>query len=361
MIKVTNVSGVTNSLKDAIQSIHEKTVEHEENVKKLSPKQQAIAATAGDPKKIDAQDFAALRLKKDRRPRVRVHPKHRMSASEMREGVVPGVAKGSLEGDLHLCATKIFHEEYGEGAPIFSQHAVPDEEGNIAWYDVEFENVIVKGLPFEEMVVLQTEAHACHPSSRKKMKEEFEDLGEASYSTKAARHGKDIGKRGKNFEKIAASAAKRYGSKKAGERVAGRILANIRAKHVGEEVELKEKHLTPAEMKKREEIAQAIERENPRMPTGKKMAIATAQAKKVAESTLINDLSNITENDFIRIRELLSEDLNLSSLSQQIIALLRMVIGSGALGKLKIKENYNHEYEDSLIDLILASLRENSK
>lgn len=32
--------------------------------KKLSPKQKKIAAQAGDPKKIDAADFAALRAKK---------------------------------------------------------------------------------------------------------------------------------------------------------------------------------------------------------------------------------------------------------------------------------------------------------
>jgi coenzyme F420-reducing hydrogenase delta subunit len=47
---------------------------------------------------------------------------------------------------------------------------------------------------------------------------------------------------------------------------------------------LGEKHLTPAEMKKREDIAQGIEKSNPGMAMGKKMAIATAQAKKVAES-----------------------------------------------------------------------------
>ena len=47
---------------------------------------------------------------------------------------------------------------------------------------------------------------------------------------------------------------------------------------------LGEKTLTPAEMKKREEIAQAMERENPGMDKSKKMAIATAQAKRVAES-----------------------------------------------------------------------------
>jgi len=53
--------------------------------------------------------------------------------------------------------------------------------------------------------------------------------------------------------------------------------------HRAEEVDLDEKHLTPAELKKREEIARAIERENPNMPISKKMAIATSTAKKVAE------------------------------------------------------------------------------
>ena len=43
-----------------------------------------------------------------------------------------------------------------------------------------------------------------------------------------------------------------------------------------------EKKLTPAEKKKREEVATAIEKDNPKMPMNKKMAIATATAKKSA-------------------------------------------------------------------------------
>ena len=46
---------------------------------------------------------------------------------------------------------------------------------------------------------------------------------------------------------------------------------------------LREKTLTPAEKKKREEIAKAIEKDDPDMPMDKKMAIATATAKRVAE------------------------------------------------------------------------------
>jgi hypothetical protein len=52
---------------------------------------------------------------------------------------------------------------------------------------------------------------------------------------------------------------------------------------LGEALAILEKTLTPAELKKREEIAKAIGRENPKMPMPQKMAIATAQAKKVAE------------------------------------------------------------------------------
>lgn len=48
--------------------------------------------------------------------------------------------------------------------------------------------------------------------------------------------------------------------------------------------DLREKTLTPAEKKKREEIAKAMERENPGMNMKKKMAISTSQAKKIAEA-----------------------------------------------------------------------------
>ncbi|HEY6019277.1 MAG TPA: hypothetical protein VIY48_05050 [Candidatus Paceibacterota bacterium] len=51
----------------------------------------------------------------------------------------------------------------------------------------------------------------------------------ATYSAKAGAAGKDLGKPGKNFAKIAASAGKKYGSKAAGERVAGAVLAHLRA------------------------------------------------------------------------------------------------------------------------------------
>jgi hypothetical protein len=54
------------------------------------------------------------------------------------------------------------------------------------------------------------------------------DIDEAGYSAKAGRAGKDLGKPGKNFSKIAKSAGEKYGSKAAGERVAGAVLNKLR-------------------------------------------------------------------------------------------------------------------------------------
>lgn len=57
------------------------------------------------------------------------------------------------------------------------------------------------------------------------------------YSVKKAKAGKDIGKPGKTFAKIEKTAAKKYGSKKAGERVAGAVLKKLRE---GSEEEINE-------------------------------------------------------------------------------------------------------------------------
>ena len=68
-----------------------------------------------------------------------------------------------------------------------------------------------------------TENAAAAPAPKSKLTE-----AAADYSATKARAGKDIGKPGKNFSKIAAGAAKRYGSAEAGKRVAGAVLNKLR-------------------------------------------------------------------------------------------------------------------------------------
>jgi len=61
--------------------------------------------------------------------------------------------------DPHNCATHVYSEQWGEGRCITTMHADPDENGNIAWYDVMFEHGIEKGIAIEELNVVKSESH----------------------------------------------------------------------------------------------------------------------------------------------------------------------------------------------------------
>ena len=82
-------------------------------------------------------------------------------------------------------------------------------------------------------------------------KQESQQLSESAvaeratgdYSAKKAAAGKDIGKPGKAFAKIAKSAGEKYGSKERGEKVAGAVLAKLRAKESVAEADMDESAL----------------------------------------------------------------------------------------------------------------------
>ena len=59
----------------------------------------------------------------------------------------------------HDCATKVIHPEWGEGKPMYESHAVPTDEGYVAWYDVEFEHGIEKEVPAEDMEIITLAEH----------------------------------------------------------------------------------------------------------------------------------------------------------------------------------------------------------
>ena len=75
----------------------------------------------------------------------------------------------------HLCAKNVVHEEWGEGTCLSEMHADPDENDDIAWYDVMFEHGIEKQVSIDELKVTKAEDHI-HSShhKKKKMKEEVE-------------------------------------------------------------------------------------------------------------------------------------------------------------------------------------------
>lgn len=63
-----------------------------------------------------------------------------------------------------------------------------------------------------------------------------------------------------------------------------------------------ESTLSPAQLKKRDEIKKAIDRDDPDMDKSKKIAIATATAKKVAE-TIVHDIDALLEREMKKEKE----------------------------------------------------------
>ena len=75
----------------------------------------------------------------------------------------------------HDCATYVDHPEFGLGKPVYESHAIPDEDGHVAWYDVEFAHGIEEQVPVEDMQILQTEAHNGNGKKPMKKKEPMQD------------------------------------------------------------------------------------------------------------------------------------------------------------------------------------------
>lgn len=121
--------------------------------------------------------------------------------------------------------------------------------------------------------------------------EEGITMDEAGYSAKAARAGKDLGKPGKNFSKIAKGAAERYGSKAAGERVAGAVLNKLRHPKEGA---IEERSVSQAQQRtmgaaahnpkfaKKVGIAQGVAKEFNRADKGHKMSELPKRVKETS-------------------------------------------------------------------------------
>ena len=63
---------------------------------------------------------------------------------------------------MHNCAKKVCSEQWGVGECVYGQHAVPDADGNVAWYDVMFEHGIEKGVDVSTLEVLEEGSHGEH-------------------------------------------------------------------------------------------------------------------------------------------------------------------------------------------------------
>ena len=73
----------------------------------------------------------------------------------------------------HDCATVIEHPQYGKGKPLHGSHAVPDANGFVEWYDVEFKHGVEKKIYAKDVNVLATEAHHKRDEGHAKMEKDM--------------------------------------------------------------------------------------------------------------------------------------------------------------------------------------------
>lgn len=105
---------------------------------------------------------------------------HRISNSlfdainKVRNGVTEStVATEGAVDKAHFCATHVEHSLLGKGTCISEQHAEPDENGNIAWYSVEFPSGIQR-VNTSNLKIVEGKSH----THGKKMAEEEEVAAE---------------------------------------------------------------------------------------------------------------------------------------------------------------------------------------
>ena len=106
----------------------------------------------------------------------------------------------------HDCATLVEHTVWGIGKPLFERHAVPDDNGYVAWYDIEFEHGVESAVPTEDLKIYTTEAHEKKDKDKKKMLpakkgKHADEVDEESYSDAEIAKAVDIAKKmaGSNY------------------------------------------------------------------------------------------------------------------------------------------------------------------
>lgn len=154
-------------------------------------------------------------------------------AKDLQSAIVGNLPKGKLPGkaskkhSLKEWVEEVEQKYVQEAAPGQALQVKP-MQGAAQLVDPATQKVVATGKA-DKINAMQKAMAQGEVQMPGKMEEGSDD-----YSAKKARAGKDIGKPGKQFAKIAKSAAEKYGSKERGEKVAGAVLAKLRKTNEGE-------------------------------------------------------------------------------------------------------------------------------
>ena len=80
-------------------------------------------------------------------------------AAQYDEGYTDDEIRELCHSKDHDCATVVEHPVWGKGKPILRSHAIPDDNGYVEWYDVQFKHGIEEKVMAEDMII---EGHNGH-------------------------------------------------------------------------------------------------------------------------------------------------------------------------------------------------------
>tara|TARA_E500000318_G_scaffold99158_1_gene101025 strand:- start:374 stop:1888 length:1515 start_codon:yes stop_codon:yes gene_type:complete len=90
----------------------------------------------------------------------------------------------------HDCATMVEHPQWGKGKPILRSHAIPDDNGYVEWYDVQFKHGIEEKVMAEDMRIIFSEDHGKDEDMHPEKMTKTQLTATMDKMLKMAKHGK---------------------------------------------------------------------------------------------------------------------------------------------------------------------------
>ena len=115
--------------------------------------------------------------------------KEMMDMKKIGEGYTDEEIRQLCHSKDHDCATVVEHPEFGKGKPVLRSHAIPDDDGNVEWYDVQFKHGLEEKVMAKDMKIVKSEAHHEDADMEDMSKE---DLMAAMHKKMEGMHKKDL-------------------------------------------------------------------------------------------------------------------------------------------------------------------------
>jgi hypothetical protein len=114
-----------------------------------------VSPTQGDSpaKKVAA---ASKEVSGDKAQKGEVAPE---KMKKVKEGYTDEEIRELCHSKDHDCATVVEHPIWGKGKPILKSHAIPDDDGHVEWYDVQFKHGIEEKVMASDMEIISESSH----------------------------------------------------------------------------------------------------------------------------------------------------------------------------------------------------------